>query len=144
MIIKVKMSTQQVSMWTMEGKILQMAEYLTIWLDLHVYTYAHNARSNNQLCTENTKITAFWDIMPCTVACDMMMSKMYCPYLPDTEAMWKEYYICWKTSNTLGPWKNQEGPVTLRSGWLKASCLGASGWVGVNDDFIREKTPTWR
>jgi hypothetical protein len=31
MIIKgKKMSTQQVSMWTMEGKILQMAAYLTI------------------------------------------------------------------------------------------------------------------
>jgi len=41
---------------------------------IYIYIYVcvcvcEMARSNNQLLTEKIKITAFWDIMPCTVAC---------------------------------------------------------------------------
>jgi hypothetical protein len=54
------------------------------------------ARGNNKLRIENTKITAFWDIMPCTVACDVTMSKMYCPYLRQTRKP------CGKSSTYVG------------------------------------------
>ena len=46
-----------------------IADHLTTRF-IHVHICAcEMTRSNNQLLTEKITITAFWDIMPCTVAC---------------------------------------------------------------------------
>jgi len=59
-----------------DGSISDHLATRFIHVCIYIYIYVcvcvcvcEMARSNNELLTEKIKITAFWDIMPCTVAC---------------------------------------------------------------------------